>query len=217
MLKKLLGINDNESKKTNDLTNVADVRKNILYTKDGYSFGFLRLYPINIDLLSNREIESKYNVLTASFKSENQPFTILSIPRTVDLEKYLDYLNEKYENEITNLKRRMILGYMINSATDKIMSDTNYEHQFYIKIWEKTDEKSDQKIAERLQDFESRYNTIQNKTQRLNDIDIIKLCNLYANSNTASMESYDENTQYTPIPKIKINGGKNGKEERDNS
>lgn len=203
MIGELFGKKKSEVNSANELVDVRDVVRRVLYTKTGYSIGFLRLYPINIGLLSQNEIESKCNTLTSEFQAEKDSFVIYSIPRTIDMDSYIAYLTEKYDAEMSNAKRKMLLNAMINEATEQVMSGQNFEHQFYIKIWEKTDKKnSDKLIQERLDDYEKRYRSIQNNTKRLDDIEIIKLCNLYGNSNTAIFENYDENTQYTPMPVI---------------
>lgn len=196
----------------NELTNVADISNDVIYTKDGYLIKIMRLYSINISLLSVAERKSKSDTLTGEFKGESNDFTILSIPRTVDMDDYLDYLSNKNEEEMSNPMRKMILKEMVNEATRKIMSGANFEHQHFLMIWEK--EKIDgnygyveAELEKRMRDFENRYATIQNQTKVLNDTELLRLCNLFGNSNTALFETYESNNQYTPIPWIK--GGSN--------
>lgn len=193
-----------EAKETaNEITDVRDIVRNLLITKTGYKIGFLRLFTINIDLLTKNEKKSKCNTLTAEFKPEKEPFILYSIPRTIDMDTYLTFLEKKYDNEMSNPKRKMLLNAMIGEATEKVMNGQNYEHQFYIKTWEKEDKKNCDRILEdRLNDFRTRFNSIQNDTKRIDDIEIIKLCNLFGNSNTAVLEEYNENTQYEPFPLI---------------
>lgn len=183
----------------NEITDVKDIRKNLLYTKSGYVIGFLRLGAINIDLLNKNEIRAKCNALTATFKAEKKKFSILSIPRTVDMEEYLNFLSQKQEDEIESFIRKKILNIMIKSATDKVVSGKNYEHQHYLKVWEKADDNSEINIENRLTEMSSRYETIQVETKRVGDADIIKLCNMYANSNSAIFEDYQDAT-YVPLP-----------------
>ena len=38
-------------KTARDFTNVKDIQGNLLYTRDGYVIGYLRIYPFNLDLL----------------------------------------------------------------------------------------------------------------------------------------------------------------------
>jgi hypothetical protein len=189
----------------NDFVDVRDISRNLLITKSGYKIGFLRLFPINIDLLSNREKESLTDTITGEFKSEKNPFIIYSIPRTIDMDAYLSFLGDCYDREITNAKRKMLLNIMINEANEKALSGKNCEHQFYIKVWEKADIKDcDKRIEERLYDLSNRFNSINNANRRIDDIEIIKLCNLFANSSTASFESFSEEDIYTHFPLLVI-------------
>lgn len=58
----------------NEFTNVKDVRDCFLYTKDGYIMTYLRIYPINISLMSLEEKKAKTQVLTASFENDRKDF-----------------------------------------------------------------------------------------------------------------------------------------------
>lgn len=187
----------------NEITDVKDIKNNLLYTKSGYIIGFLRLYPINIELLSRDEMRNICNLLTGEFKSEKEPFTILSIPRTVDMEVYLNFLADISDQEIDNPYRKMLLNDMIMQGSRTVTNGKNYEHQFYIKVWTRYKENvtgSEEIIEEKINDMISRYSAVQNLTKRLDDTEILKLCNLFGNSNTAVLESYDSNNVYIPIP-----------------
>lgn len=195
----------------NEETNVKDICKGIIYTKDGYMIRILRLFSINIDLLSDMEKESRCNILTGEFKGEKQPFSILCLPRTVDMEVYINSLTNMYDEEIFNPKRKMLLNEMIGEATRKVMSGSNYEHQFFLMIWvkEEKDGKAGQQetlLEDRIRTFENRYQSVQIAANPLDDTELLRVCNLFANSNTALFESYEEGTQHISIPWMK--GGK---------
>ena len=197
---------DQKKSTANDLTDVSDIRGNLLYTKSNYALGYLKLLPINIDLLSEDELDVLCNNLTAQFKPEKENFSILSIPRTVDMEAYLNQLSIEYDEEFEDPVRKDILKEMIRQASDSVMNGENFEHQYYIKTWSKYNANvtgTEKILKERIANFENRYESAQNKTKEVDDIEILKLCNLYGNGNSAIMESYDENIQYTPIPVIK--------------
>lgn len=190
----------------NEETNVRDIIKSTIYTKDGYLIRFLRLYTINVELLSDSERESMCGILTGAFKGEKEGFSILSIPRTVDMEEYINYLNSRHEEEIESPGRKKVLAEMMREATKKVLSGSNYEHQYFLEIWEPEGAMAEKKLEDRVFVMEQRYQSIQIPTSRLNDTELLKLCNLYTNSNTALIENYDDS--YTPIiPWIKKEGG----------
>lgn len=51
----------------NELVNVKDIKGNILYTKDGFLFGYLQISPYNLDLVSEEERRAKTNAQAMSF------------------------------------------------------------------------------------------------------------------------------------------------------
>lgn len=184
----------------NELTDVKDIRRNFLYTKSGYIFGYLRVFPIDIDLLNKSEIISYSKALTGSFKSIEHPFTFLSIPRTVDINDYVSFLNSKYDAEIESHTKKRLLSTMIREAQNKILGD-NFEHQYFIRVWLKYDESDncEAKILNMLSTMADRYKSIHVNTHILDETEILRLCNLYANASTASLEL---DTDVSGIPMI---------------
>ena len=194
-------------KTSNDLVNVRDIPGKYIHRKDDYILTGIRLHAINIDLMADSEKAIMKNNLTAAFKGEKEGFSIISIPRTVDMEAYLSNLNTRYEEEITNPYRKKVLSIMIQEATKKIMEGSNFEHHFFLMIWGMVENENvsqaEKKLNERIQEFINRYSDGKNPCTRLEQQDLIKLCNLFANSSTALFDIYDENSQYTPIPWLK--------------
>lgn len=194
----------------NEITDVKDIHSNLLYTKSGYVIGFLRLYPIAIELLSEREKESICSILSANFRAEKEPFTIFSIPRTVDMEVYLNFLVEKNDEEMGSPTKKMLLNAMMKEAAEKVLNSNNFEHQFYIKVWAPAGTNTERILEERLQEMERRYAAAGNRTKRLQDVEIMKMCNLYTNCTTAVMENYQDNVSYIPLPTMKREGKEKG-------
>ena len=91
------------SKSKNEFLNIKDIpkRKNYLITLDGQIILFLKVYPINIDLLSEEELEAKMDSMTIDFANEQQPYKILVIPRTVDISEHI-HEQEKLKNSVQN-------------------------------------------------------------------------------------------------------------------
>lgn len=178
----------------------------MIFTRDNYIISYIRLYPINIELLSEEEKESRCNRLTGEFKGEQKKFAFLAIPRTLDMEEYMSFLSTALEEEITNVKRKMLLEIMVDEAAKKVMSTCNFEHQFFIQLWEKVEAgKEEQKIRqleERITEFERRYDNIQNQTKVLDNTELLKMINMFTNSSTALFDMVSEDP-YIPIPWIK--------------
>ena len=68
-----------------EFLNVEDISDGILYSRDGYLFGYLSVRAGDNHLLSDEErIALAQNLTSAVSTGNNEPFQILSIPRTVD-------------------------------------------------------------------------------------------------------------------------------------
>lgn len=189
----------------NEFTNVKDVRGIFLYTKDNYIMAFLRVYALNINLLSQDEKRAKCQALTASFESDRKDFAYSAFPREIDLDVYKEDLKNLYNSELTDIGRRHLLAEMLIEANELATSGKNYEHQHYIKLWEPVSgDKSNAEtvLKNRAEEFKERYANAGIRTEILKDADILKLCNLYGNPTQASYERVPDITIYEMIAKL---------------
>lgn len=189
----------------NELVNVKDIKGNILYTKDGFLFGYLQISPYNLDLVSEEERRAKTNAQAMSFDGDRKDFSYQTYPREIDLDRYKEYLKRQYQSELESIGRRRLLAEMLLEAVALSTSGENYEHQHYIKLWRKAGsrvEDSVQELKERLAEFKERYEMIGIHAEILGYEQIIKLCNLYGNSGQISYEIVDSNPLYTPLTQL---------------
>ena len=109
-------------------------------------------------------------------------------------------MSSKYDDEIESATKKKIISTMIHEGQNKIMGD-NFEHQYFIRVWLKYNESDncENKILNMLNTMSNRYELIHVRTQILDETDILQLCNLYANSSTASLEL---DTEFNGIPFI---------------
>ena len=59
------------------------MKENFLYTLDGQVIQFIKVEPINIELLNDDELESKMKFSSIEFSEEQQPYIILVIPMEI--------------------------------------------------------------------------------------------------------------------------------------
>lgn len=190
---------DQKIQTANDFIDVKEIKRNLLYTKSGYVIGYLKLLPINISLLNNKELRALNINITSKIKAEKDRFSFFVVPRSVDMDKYLNFLEEKIESEMTSINKRTLLNAMVRAATQKVSSGQNFEHQFYLAIREK--EGKEAKLNERIREFENYYTAVGNQVDRVGDSEILKLCNLFTNG-IATLEE-ENNLYYTELPSIK--------------
>lgn len=188
----------------NKFTNVKDIKNNILYTKDDYIMGYLRIYPYNIDLLSEEDKKSKTNQLTAQFKGNDLNFTIFSLPREVDIDNYKSFLERKYQEEVVYQNKKLILSLMIRRAIELSTLSENYEHQIFLKVWKKNESGArkelliENEIRSFLNDLKQYYASVKIQCEILEENKILELCNLFANGIKEVQIPSNQSISYTP-------------------
>lgn len=190
----------------NEFTNVKDISGKFLYSKDDHLFGYLRIYPFNLDLLSRAEKEVLTSNLSASFDGDRRDFVYQTFPREIDLDDYKTFLKEEYRSELKDIGRRKILGSMIKEAIQLSTSGENFEHQHFVKVWTSIGNNlndAKHELLTRLEEFKTRYEAVGMRVDILDEDGIIKLCNMYGNGRQASFDLVDENTIYAAIPQIR--------------
>jgi hypothetical protein len=189
----------------NEITNVKDIKGNFLYSKEEYIFGYLRVYPYNLELLSKEERRIKTQNLSLSFEGDRRAFDYVALPREVDLDDYKNYLKRKHQEELSNYGKRQILGIMIREAGILSSSGENYEHHHFFKLWAKVGKNindTKNELMARMEEFKQRYASAAIETEILGETEIFKLCNLYTNNQQISFMTSVDNPISTTIPMI---------------
>lgn len=205
-MKKTTDVVDSRESTANEFTNVKDIKGNFLYRKDGYVMAYLRIFPYNLDLLAKEEKRNKTQTLSASFDGDRKDFAYCAFPREIDLDEYKNYLKEMYRSEMQTIGKRKILEIMIQESIELSTSGENFEHQHFLKIWRKADNNLNdtrRELMNRLEEFKQRYDSIGVVSKIMDEGEIIKLCNLFGNSQQVSFETTEKNTVYSPIPQVR--------------
>jgi len=176
-----------QQKTANDLVDVKDIKDIFLYTKTGYIIAFLILGNINIDLLSEEELETLTQRQAMSFEGDKDDFDYFTLPSQVNLDPTKEYLKSKHQ-ETEDLGKRKGLSLMLREVTYLSTGGENFEHQHYIKIWKKigSNLKDTQKeLTIRANEFKERYVETGIPCEILKENEIIKMCNLFGNPQQA--------------------------------
>ena len=84
-LKKKKKMTEQEEKKlframtANEFINIRDVREQFLYTKSGHVFAYIRIQPVALELLSEREKRNKIATFSSEFSNETSPYKLFAI------------------------------------------------------------------------------------------------------------------------------------------
>lgn len=193
----------------NEFTNVKDIRKNFLYTRDGYIMAYLRIHFLNISLLPEEEKQGRTRNLAASFEGDRKDFAYCSFPREIDLDSYKDYLKRLFSDEVGNIGKRHLLTELLLEANELATNGENYEHQHYIKLWHYlgTDrQKVESELLRRAEEFKSRYEAAGIPAEILQETEIIKMCNLFGNAVQAPFDQTEGNLLYESIAQLNSKG-----------
>ena len=113
----------------NEFLNVKDIKGSILYTLDGHVIQFIKVEPINIELLTDDELESKMNFSSIEFSEEQQPYKILVIPRAVDISEHIEE-QEELKRKIDDTVGIEIINNRIISTTEIVENKNIIENEF---------------------------------------------------------------------------------------
>ena len=180
----------------NEFLNIKDIPKdkNYMITLEEQVILFLKVTPINVDLLSEEELESKMDLMNIELSSESNQYKILIIPRAVDIS---DHIHE--QQELKDLANDDISIYIINNriiSTTKMVENRNIrENEFYIMIYDKTKDNIEIDLKKRANSWISKLKNSGYESEILNKREIILLIKSFTIPEFARVEDtdYDNN------------------------
>ncbi|MCX7748245.1 MAG: hypothetical protein N2645_15365 [Clostridia bacterium] len=164
----------------NEFINVKDVRDKYLYTRDNKIMMYIKISPIAIDLLSEREKKSLTKQLTAELSAEQKPFKFLAVSRPVDISPLISDYSQLMAST-SNQKQKELLRNEMFVMSNYAMSGDVVERQFYIMIWERFEDGIEREISKRCYELTSKFEGCGISCEILNQQDIVRLCNLVNN------------------------------------
>ena len=178
--------------------NVEDIADDgILYSRDGYLFGFLSVRAGDNQLLSNEErTVLAQNLTNAVSTGDDEPFQILSIPRTVDTMNMIEYLAEKRKGTGQDAKLRLINGEI--SALQEMAREGTKEPMIAIKCWEKAARGADTVLKKRLKELRAKLSENQVSVELMSEQELTYLCKIFADL-TTYQDSADEVFEDVPL------------------
>lgn len=176
----------------NEFLNIKDIPKdkNYLVTLNNEVILFIKVNPINIDLLSEEELETKMDLMSIEFASEQNPYKILVIPRTVDISEHI-HEQEQLKNITNDEVSKKIIEQRIRFTTNLVANKDIIENEFYILIWLKDSENAEIEINKRANNWISRLRNCELHSEILNETDIILLLKSFTIPEFARKEGTD--------------------------
>lgn len=186
----------------NEFLNIKNIKENYLYTLDEQVISFIKVNPMNIELLSDKELEEKMDSSSIEFSNEQYPYKIIVVPRAVDIS---DYIREQEElrNKLTDDTCIEIINNRIISTTEMIENKNIIENEFYIMIYDSNKDNIEIELNKRANNWVGRLKNCGLKSEILEERDIILLIKSF----TIPEFARTEGTDYTDnIVQIKRKG-----------
>lgn len=181
-------IQQNREKTAQQWIPVADIDGSIVYRKDNTLVAMLRVQPENIDLYSDNEKRRKVEALAEQLNGETEGLQIFCIGRPVDLNNYLEWLQEKAKME-QDFTRKMVLKGYIQQALNMAVSGETTERRFYIIITKKVvNSKSEEELMSRINELQIKLSTAELVSSVCRDDELMDVYSLFANPVQASFE-----------------------------
>lgn len=191
-------IKQQREKTANQWIPISDIEGEVAYRKNNLLVGMLRVQPLNIGLFSDNEKKRKVDALAEELNGENEGLQIFCIGRPVDLDNYLEWLQDKARQE-QDYTRKRILKSFIKEASDTASSGETVERRFYIIFTKKAGNKAEEELKNKLRDFQHKLSSAELMSHICKDDELMDVYSLFAHPVQASFERFNIEMQLPPI------------------
>jgi len=166
---------------------ISDIEGPVVYRKDNLLAAMLRIQPENLELLSDNEKKRKVESLAEEINGETEGLQIFCVGRPVDLNNYLDWLQDKAKME-QDFTRKMVLKGYIQQASQMAVSGETTERRFYIIITKQTGVKAEEELINKINDLQIKFGQAELKSDICREDELMDVFSLFANPIQASFE-----------------------------
>lgn len=178
---------------------ICDIKDYAAYRKDNVILGFLRILPMNVELLSKNEIKRILQSNTEAFSSLNMYFQIIDIGRPTDLSSFIEWLMNIHKHENNFIKKRL-LNKIIQYNSLIASSGEVVERRCYFVIPIK--DKSDKEAIAFLEEVSNTFNAAELSTTVCFYDDIIDLILLFTHPAQAMVDKSVYDFGFAPIVEL---------------
>lgn len=186
-------------KTCNEELNIKDIKNNFLYTKDDNVMCYIKIQPLNLYLLSNKEQELIIRQLSAELSSETKELKFFSIARPVDVGDLIEDLQEIANNCLDQIQKDLLKKH-INETVRLTFTGEAVERQNFLIISEPIGDYAEKDLLKRGMELVNKLANCNVKSEILEEQYIIQLCSGFTNMNFAFKEDSDYE-DYMPIIK----------------
>jgi hypothetical protein len=177
---------------------VADINRSIIYRKDTILVSMIRILPQNLELLSDTEQKNKVEALAEQLNGENKAMQFFCIGRPVDLNNYLDWLQDKARIE-QDFTRRKLLKKFIKQASLTASSGETMERRFYLILTSTVEKNAEIELGNRTAELRDKLGRAGLSVDVCNDDELLAVLALFANPVQASFERNELELSLAPL------------------
>lgn len=186
-------------KSCNEGINIKDIRNNFLYTNDNKVMCYIKIQPLNLYLLSNKEQEQIIKQLSAELSSETKEMKFFSIARPVDVGDLIQDLQDRSNNSLDQIQKGLLKKH-INETVRLTFTGEAVERQNFLIIWQDISDYAEKDLLKRAMELVNKFANCNVKSEILDEQYIIQLCSGFTNMNFAFKEDSDYE-DYMPMIK----------------
>lgn len=186
-------------KSCNEEINIKDIRNNFLYTNDNKVMCYIKIQPLNLYLLSNKEQEQIIKQLSAELSSETKQMKFFSIARPVDIGSLIQDLQNRANNSLEQIQKGLLKKH-INETVRLTFTGEAVERQNFLIIWQDVGDYAEKDLLKRAMELVNKFANCNIKSEILDEQYIIQLCSGFTNMNFAFKEDSDYE-DYMPMIK----------------
>lgn len=190
-----------KKKSCNDEINILDIKNNFIYTKDNYIIMALKIYAINMQLFSRRELNLKVKEVTNELANDLKELKFITVSRPVDVAGLVENLRNLL-SETETQKQKNLLKQNIKETVRLTVTGDIVERQNFITIFEKNSDVAEKELQKRAMDLVNKFNNCGIRVEILGEQELIQLCNSTLNINFAFREDLDEYDEKIPYLKL---------------
>jgi len=175
---------------------ITDIKNNIAHLRDGSLLAVLRLYPINLELLSKDEKKSKVTAITEWLNSESGNVQIFCIGRPIDLAHFQDWQQDTLEKTEDYIKKQ-ILKKLIMYTASLAASGNVTERRFYLILKRNSAKNTENDLIAKLEEIRQKLMAAQLQSEICTEKELYSLYLLFSYPG-----NIDESYEYANIGTI---------------
>ncbi|WP_317367372.1 hypothetical protein [uncultured Tyzzerella sp.] len=188
---------------TNQYINVADIKNNLLYTKDNNILAFIKLGTVAISTMNKTDINLLTKALCSEFASLKVNLRMFKISKPVDMSKIVNNYRDMYRNS-RNLKQKELLREATLYLHKYSTNGNELENEYYFIVSKEISNNSALDLEKMTKDICRKFQAGKIHASICNTEEIARLCNLFSNPSYGNIEAMELENSISLINNLEL-------------